>query len=47
MISGFHRKVDDNCALLGYYSLRNDPEERSYQAAITSRAKKKRSFLVR
>jgi hypothetical protein len=40
MISGFRRKVDGNCGLLGYctansrkenyhYSLRNNPEQRS------------------
>jgi hypothetical protein len=40
VISGFRREADEN-------SLRNDPEERSYQAAITSREKKKRSFFVR
>jgi hypothetical protein len=24
MISGFHRDVDDNCAILGYYATSND-----------------------
>jgi hypothetical protein len=35
VIARFRREVGENCALLRY-----DPEERSYQAAITSREEK-------
>jgi len=31
MTSGFRREEDEKCALLCYYSLRNNPEERTPQ----------------
>jgi len=38
MISGFHRKVDENCVLLGYYaesSGKDNPEELNSLSYLT------------